>query len=240
MRGTYHGKYTQPTYFKQYPDICQPYFFRQNLCKPGDSRCSEIFTKLILHLKNIFQFFTLHKSHTKTFSVNTISANADTPARQQTNAEAERLLNCYGNSILRLAYSYLHNMNDAEDILQDTFIQYLKTSPVFSNQKHEKAWLFRVTANLCKNKLTYNQIRETDELEEQLHAEDREDLSFVWEAVKELPDLYREVIHLYHYEGYSTSQIADILGRKESTIRSNLKRGREKLKSILKEEYDFG
>ena len=208
-------------------------FYKQNLRRLGGDQSSKIFARVKLLLKNIFQLFAIYKSHTKT-------ASEDTFTRQQTNVEAERLLNCYGNSILRLAYSYLHNMNDAEDILQDTFIQYLKTSPAFSNQKHEKAWLFRVAVNLCKNKLAYNRIRETDELEEQLHAEGREDLSFVWEAVKELPDLYREVIHLYHYEGYSTSQIADILGRKEGTIRSNLKRGREKLKSVLKEEYDFG
>lgn len=215
-------------------------FCKQNLHTLPDNPYSKIFIKIKRLLKNVSRFFAIYKPHTKTTSANTISPEAVVLAKQQANAEAERLLNCYGNSILRLAYSYLHNRNDAEDILQDTFIQYLKTSPAFSNQKHEKAWLFRVTANLCKNKLAYNQIRETDELEEQLHAEGREDLSFVWEAVKKLPDLYREVIHLYHYEGYSTSQIADILGRKESTIRSNLKRGREKLKSVLKEEYDFG
>lgn len=126
-------------------------------------------------MENIFLFFAIYKPHTKNIFKNAVSPEAVTLAKQQTNAEAERLLNFYGNSILRLAYSYLHNMNDAEDILQDTFIQYLKTSPVFSNQKHEKAWLFRVAANLCKNKLAYNQIRETDELEEQLHAEGRED-----------------------------------------------------------------
>lgn len=215
-------------------------FCKQHLHAPADNPYSKTFIKIKHLLKNVCRFFAIYKPHTKNVSANTIAPEAVTLAKHQTNAEVERLLNCYGNRILRLAYSYLHNRSDAEDILQDTFIQYLKSSPAFSNQKHEKAWLFRVAANLCKNKLAYNQIRETDELEEQLHAEGREDLSFVWEAVKELPDLYREVIHLYHYEGYSTSQIADILGRKESTIRSNLKRGREKLKSVLKEEYDFG
>ena len=65
------------------------------------------------------------------------------------------------------------------------------------------------------------------------------DLSFVWEAVKALPEKYREAIHLYYYEGYSTGQMAVLLGRKESSVRSDLKRGREKLKMILKEAYDF-
>ena len=96
-----------------------------------------------------------------------------------------------------------------------------------------------MAANFSKNRITYNKIRRTDELDETLIAEEREDLSFVWEAIKQLPEKYREVIHLYYYEGYSTVDIARILGRKESTIRSDLRRGREQLKITLKEVYDF-
>lgn len=160
--------------------------------------------------------------------------------REQVNATAEQLLTRYGNSILRLAYSYLHNLDDAEEILQETLIQYLKAAPVWENEAHEKAWLFRVAANLSKNRISYNHVRRTDALSETLAAEQREDLSFVWDAVKELPVNYREVIHLFYYEGLSTAQIAGVLREKESTIRSRLMRGREKLKSILKEGYDFG
>ena len=50
--------------------------------------------------------------------------------REQINQRAETLLTQYDSSILRLAYSYLHNMDDAEEILQETLIQYLKTAPV--------------------------------------------------------------------------------------------------------------
>ena len=160
--------------------------------------------------------------------------------REQINATAEQLLTRYGNSILRLAYSYLHNLDDAEEILQETLIQYLKAAPVWENEAHEKAWLFRVAATLSKNRISYNNVRRTDTLSETLAAEQREDLSFVWDAVKELPVNYREVIHLFYYEGLSTAQIAGVLREKESTIRSRLMRGREKLKSILKEGYDFG
>ena len=167
------------------------------------------------------------------------SDNSSSIITDATRIESERLMKLYGNDILRFAYSYLHNISDAEDILQDTLIQFLKTSPVLKNEAHEKKWLFCVAANLSKNRIRYNKLRETDELEDDLHMEGREDLTFVWEAMKKLPDIYREVIHLYYYEGYSTAQIGKILERKESTIRSNLKRGREKLKIILKEEYDF-
>lgn len=97
----------------------------------------------------------------------------------------------------------------------------------------------RVAGNLSKNKIDYNKIRNTDELDESLVAENREDLSFVWNAVKELPQKYREILHLFYHEGYSSAEIAAILGKNESTIRSDLRRGRAKLKEVLKEVYDF-
>ena len=171
-------------------------------------------------------------------------AGSETPAepmrsRTEVNARAEQLLDRYGNSLLRYAYSYLHNMEDAEEVLQDTLMQFLKTAPVFLSREHEKAWLLRVAANLSKNRLNYNKLRQTDELNEELTAEGREDLSFVWDAVRQLPESCREAVHLFYYEGLSTKQIASVLQRKESTVRSDLHRGREQLKTILKEAYDF-
>ena len=159
--------------------------------------------------------------------------------RAAINERAEYILDTYGDSILRYAYSYLHNISDAEDILQDTLIQYLKTGPVFENTAHEKAWLLRVAANLSKNRLDYNSIRKTDELNEELAADERDDLSFAWEAVKSLPVKYREVIHLFYHEGCSVRDISNILKRPEATVRSDLHRGRERLREILREEYDF-
>lgn len=159
--------------------------------------------------------------------------------RAAINQEAEALLAAHGNSILRLAYSYLHSTEDAEEVLQDTLIQYLKTAPRLESRAHEKAWLLRVAGNISKNRIAYNHVRSTDELKETLAAEEREDLSFVWDAVRELPVQDREVIHLFYYEGYSTREIAAILRQKETTVRSRLMRGRAKLKPILKEGYDF-
>ena len=153
--------------------------------------------------------------------------------------QAAQILDTYGDTILRYAYSYLHNRSDTEEVLQDTLIQFLKTRPGFESDEHEKAWLLRVAGNLCKNRLKYNSLRQTDELREELIAEQREDLSFIWDAVQALPVQYREVIHLFYREGYSTREISQILGRKEATIRSDLSRGRGKLKELLKEAYDF-
>lgn len=161
-------------------------------------------------------------------------------SRARVNQQAEALLDRHGESILRLAYSYLHNQSDAEDILQDTLIQYLRTSPTLESPAHEKAWLLRVAGNLSKNLLRAQGYRQADQLEETLVAQEREDLSYVWEAVKALPVPYREAIHLFYYEGYSTAQIAQILDQKESTVRSRLKRGREKLKPLLEEVGALG
>lgn len=168
-----------------------------------------------------------------------VEAEKDEKVLRAFHQNAEHLLDTYGNAVLRMAYSYLHNMSDAEEILQETLIKYLTVQPELHGPEHEKAWLLRVAANLSKNRLDYNRLRDTDELEETLVSQEREDLSFLWEAVKQLPDASREVIHLFYYEGYPTAQIAKILNRRESTVRSDLRRGRERLKKILKEEYDF-
>lgn len=156
------------------------------------------------------------------------------------NLRAEKVLDRYGNNILRLAYSYLRNMSDAEDILQETLIRFLQKAPNFENDFHEKAWLLKVAANLSKNRISYNKRRDYAELNDEIAADDKnDDFAFVWEAVKQLPPTQSEVIHLFYHEGYSSSEIADMLSRNEATVRSDLKRGRERLKLILKEAYDF-
>ena len=74
---------------------------------------------------------------------------------------------------------------------------------------------------------------------EEIGTEEKSDLSFVLEAVGKLPANERAAVHLFYAEGLSTAEIAKVTGRKESTVRSDLLRGRKRLKAILKEEYDF-
>lgn len=186
------------------------------------------------------EFFELCKQAIYEWIGNATAVDTDTVlGKAYVNRQAERIMDEYGNSILRLAYSYLHNNGDAEEVLQDTLVQYITKAPDFVDNEHEKAWLLRVAANISKNRISFNKVRQCDELNDQLVARKETDLSFVWEAVKKLPMKYREVIHLYYYEEYSTSQIAYILRKNEATIRSLLHRGRKLLKDVLKEEYDF-
>jgi RNA polymerase sigma factor (sigma-70 family) len=160
--------------------------------------------------------------------------------REERNRRAEQLLDRYGNIILRYAYTFVHNTADSEEILQETLIRFLRNMPVFESADHEKAWLLRTAGNLAKNRIAYNKIRRADELNEELVSEQKEDLSFVWEAVSQLPVNQRTAIHLFYQEGCDTAEIAEITGRRESTVRSDLRRGRIRLKDILKEKYDFG
>lgn len=201
----------------------------QRLNIPLMTRVVLVFCELLLAVRTRFYF--LLKEDCKVLD------RVETKA--EINNQAEHLLNDYGNSVLRMAYSFLHNASDAEDVLQDTIIRFIKDRPMFESTVHEKAWVMRVAINICKNKIRYNKIRTTDELSEELMGEEKEDLAFVWEAVKSLPVKYREVTHLYYHEGYSTSQIASLLGKNEQTVRSLLHRARGKLKLILKEVYDF-
>ena len=72
---------------------------------------------------------------------------------------------------------------------------------------------------------------------EELAFEEPED-GRLFEAVMRLPEKYRTVIHLFHYEGYAVQEIADILRRSQGTVKSQLNRGRKLLKNMLQEEWD--
>ena len=154
---------------------------------------------------------------------------------QKNNQECEKIIRTYAGAVYRLAYSYSRNRTDADDIFQEVFFRYLKKQPKFKNTEHAKAWFLRVTANCAKSFLTSAWKRHTQSLEQDMIFEQPEE-NHLDEALRQLPMKYREVIHLYYYEGYQTDEIAKILKRKPSTVRTQLTRAREYLAKILKEE----
>ena len=113
-----------------------------------------------------------------------------------------------------------------------------QTDTEFNSDEHLKAWLIRVAVNLSKNFLRDNKRRSGEELDENIpYPEVNKDNELLTYVLK-LPEKYRIPIHLFYYEGYSVSQIADILDIPQGTVKIHLKRGREKLKSVLEKE-DF-
>lgn len=140
--------------------------------------------------------------------------------------------------LIRISYSYMKNLSDAEDITQEVFIKLLEKRPDFKNKTHEKSWLIRVAINLSKDKLKSSYFKNTTSLEDDFVDTTQEDTDVI-QAVLSLPLKYRSIVFLYYYENYSISEISNILNIKESTVGSQLSRGRKLLKSILKEDFEY-
>lgn len=143
------------------------------------------------------------------------------------------ILDRYADMVLRLSFMYLKNRSDAEDATQEIFLKLFRVMPKFNDEEHIKAWLITVTANHCKDILKSiwrKKVQLLDEIALPIKDDEKRE---VIKQVLDLPLKYRNVIHLYYYEGYSTLEIASLLKKKEPTIRTRLKRGREILKSRL-------
>ncbi len=149
----------------------------------------------------------------------------------------EVMLEQYGNAILRVAVTYVKNRQDAEDILQDVLEKYMMIGPTFANTNHEKAWFLRVAINMAKNKCKSSTFRLRSNWIESGEYYDTYKDNDILKAVYELPLKYKEVIYLYYYEEYSVKEIAELVQKKESTVKSLLNRGRVKLSGALREEY---
>ena len=157
--------------------------------------------------------------------------------RLETNDSIDGLVTRYSEMVYKLAFARTRNRYDADDIFQEVFMRYIKKRPVFNNKEHEKAWFIKVTVN-CSNSLFSSWWQKnTKVLTDDIVFELPEDQS-LFEELGKLPLKYREVVHLFYFEDLSTKEIAIILGRKESTVRTQLTRARQNLKAFIKEEDD--
>lgn len=147
----------------------------------------------------------------------------------------EQVLGSYANMVYRLAFSRTKSRFDADDILQEVFLRYIRSTPECQDEEHRKAWLIRATINCSKTLLTSAWFRKTAPLDDTLFSEMKEH-SEVYYAVLELPVKYRTVIHLYYYEDYEVAEIAALLSCKPSTVKSQLYRARSLLRDKLKGE----
>ena len=159
--------------------------------------------------------------------------------RDMSEAEFDAALAQYGDTVYRLAFAYTRNRADADDVFQEVFLRYFRRAPAFETEEHRKAWLLRVTINRAKSCLSRRVLHGPPQAGGAVPFSAPASME-LHEALSKLAPKYRTVIHLFYYEGYSTAQIAQILDQKESTVRSRLKRGREKLKPLLEEVGALG
>jgi len=147
----------------------------------------------------------------------------------------EEITRKYFEMIYKLAFNQTKSRDNADDVVQEVFLRYIKNNVVFKSEEHIKAWLIRVTINCSKNIFTNSWFKRTEGLSEDISVSfETKEESDIYTATTELPKKYRAVIHLFYYEDMSVAEIAKCLNEKESTIKSQLHRARIMLKSKLK------
>ena len=153
----------------------------------------------------------------------------------RTDKEIAAIYERHRKAVYRLCYAYMKNPPDTEDAVQETFYQLIRTGPVFESETHEKAWLIRTAANLCKNVLRHwwRKRNNLDDYDGYLQSNGPVENNDTLGAVLELPQKYKTVVYLYYFEGYNSVEIAGILGKPGSTIRNHLYQARKALREKL-------
>lgn len=155
--------------------------------------------------------------------------------------QLEKLMEQYKDNLYIIAFHITQNQEDANDAVQDAFVQYYMSKKQFESEQHIKAWLIRVTMNKANDKLRSFWRKHVFSLEEYMDSipfaepEQRE----LFACVSRLHTKYRVVIQLFYYEDYSVKEIAQILKISESNVKVRLSRGRELLRKEMKGEWDY-
>ncbi|SHJ81430.1 sigma-70 family RNA polymerase sigma factor [Paramaledivibacter caminithermalis] len=164
------------------------------------------------------------------------------------NEALEYLMKRFGDKIIKLAYYYVRDRYQAEDIAQEVFCKVYENLDDFRGDSSYYTWIYKITVNKCRDYLAsakfkkllfWDNIKKLDSLNNQSDVNrlfEEAEGGEVFSKVMDLPTKYRMVVVLYYFEEFTTVEIAGILNLKESTVRTRLCRAREKLKNILAEE----
>lgn len=148
----------------------------------------------------------------------------------------------HADALYRLALAQLQSREDAEDAVQDAFAKYLTSAPDLADAEQERAWLVRVTVNLCRDLLRKRKHRgyvPLEELAETLHGPDgmpEPHGDGLMEKLGRIPEKHRAAIVLHHLEGYGVEQTARLLGISVPAVKMRLSRGRDALRELLEKE----
>ena len=150
-----------------------------------------------------------------------------------------RIYNQYSKAMYNLAYRMMNNREDAEDILQEGFLECFRNIGSFRFESTFGAWLKSIIINKCINQLRRKKIDLSyyENLPANVPEEEPEaiiyDTTRIFRGIEKLPDGYRIILTLYLLEGYDHTEISQILGISESTSKSQYSRARDKLRNIL-------
>ncbi len=159
---------------------------------------------------------------------------------QKKKNDFEKVYDTYADMLYRLSLSHLKYREDAEDVVQETFVSYITASPHFFDEEHKKAWLIRVTLNKCKDAMrrksrnqsvSYEEVGEIAS-DDEVYGEGAE----LFSALEQLQEQYRVAVMLHYLEGFSVEETAKILSLSISAVKMRLSRGRQMLKELLEKE----
>ena len=160
-------------------------------------------------------------------------------ARAGDPAALERLYRAYEAPVYNLARRICRTVEDAEDVLQETFFEVYRSIGQYRGDGPLWGWVRRVASSKALMRLRRNKYRETDELFDDAHAMRREDTPLRMDleaALERLPETSRAVVWLHDVEGYTHEEIAEMMDRTPSFSKSQLSRAHAKLRVWLGEE----
>ncbi|WP_324825362.1 RNA polymerase sigma factor [Sinanaerobacter sp. ZZT-01] len=160
--------------------------------------------------------------------------------KKEDEPDMERLIRQYGDSLLRMCCLYLHDLQLAEDAVQDTYIKVYRKWDTFKGKSSEKTWITSIAINVCKSRLRsswYNMMLFRGEQEKEPFYEDKIKDDTILNEIAGLKPKYREVILLFYYQELKIKEIAAALRITESSATVRLSRAREQLRASLKGWY---
>ena len=150
------------------------------------------------------------------------------------NDQFKEVMERHRDMVFRIAYTYMRDAADADDVTQDVFVKLLRAGKPFESEDHLRHWLVRVTANTCKSlfRRPWQRVEDLEAYAGTLAMPSRAHEG-VFVTVMRLPEKYRVPLVLHYYGGFSTAEIADALRIPAATVRTRLARARAKLKTLL-------
>ena len=144
------------------------------------------------------------------------------------------VLDRYGDMVYRIAMSILGSPDDAEDASQNTFLRYYRKAPEFHSAEHEKAWLIRCAVNCAKSLCTSRNRHQHERLED--HRETAAPMRTLPDLLWYLPIKDRIVLQLKYVEGYTSKEIAAMIGGTDTSVRKRIQRAKKRAEEIYKKE----
>ncbi len=158
--------------------------------------------------------------------------------------QQELLFNTYSEVLFSLCCRYLGDRDDAEDVLQETFIKIFLNINQYQQSGSFEGWMKKIAVNTAllflkrKKRIRFNTVDSAtlseDDQTEEPDMEEEPDTQFIMECMQELPAGYRIVLNLYLVEHFSHKEIAQQLNIKEATSRSQFHKARKQLLELIK------